>query len=72
MCSSDLGDRLVFTLEEFRLEPFSALCAWEKYTKRLLLMPGEVPRFSFRLAKNEDSLRAARQVVEDYSKVLEA
>ena len=64
--------KLVFTLEEFRLEPFSALCAWEKYTKRLLLMPGEVPRFSFRLAKNEDSLRAARQVVEDYSKVLEA
>ena len=66
------GDRLVFTLDEFRLEPFSALCAQEKYTKRLLLMPGEVPRFSFRLAKNEDPLRAARQVVEDYGKALEA
>ena len=65
------GDRLVFTLDEFRLEPFSALCAQEKYTKRLLLMPGEVPRFSFRLAKGEDPLRAARQVVENYAEALE-
>ncbi len=66
------GDRLVFTLDEFRLEPFSALCAQEKYAKRLLLMPGDAPRFSFRLAKNEDPLRAARHVVEDYAKALEA
>lgn len=65
------GDRLIFTLDEFRLEPFSALCAQEKYTKRLLLMPGEVPRFSFRLAKGEDPLRAARQVVENYAEALE-
>lgn len=64
--------RLIFTLDEFRLEPFSALCARERYKKRLLLMPGEVPRFSLRLAKNEDPLRCARQVVEDYSRVLEA
>ena len=64
--------KLLFTLDEFRLEPFSALCAQEKYSKRLLLMPGEVPRFSFRLAKGEDPLRAARQVVEDYAKALEA
>ena len=63
--------KLLFTLEEFRLEPFSALCAHEKYAKRLLLMPGEVPRFSLRLAKGEDSLRAARQVVGDYAKALE-
>ena len=53
-------------------ETVSALCAQEKYTKRLLLMPGDIPRFSFRLAKNEDPLRAARQVVEDYARVLEA
>ena len=65
------GDKLIFTLDEFRLEPFSALCAQDKYSKRLLLMPGEVPRFSFRLAKNEDPLRAARQVVADYARVLE-
>lgn len=64
--------RLIFTLDEFRLEPFSALCARERYKKRLLLMPGEVPRFSLRLAKNEDPLRCARQVVEEYSRVLEA
>jgi transcription-repair coupling factor (superfamily II helicase) len=71
---SDIAQKngsLVFTLEEFRLEPFSALCAREKYQKRLVLMPGEVPRFSLRLAKNEDPLRAARHVVEDYGKSLE-
>ena len=65
------GDKLVFALEEFHLEPFSALCSREKYAKRLLLMPGDTPRFSFRLAKGEDPLRAARQVVEDYAKLLE-
>ena len=71
---NDLAQRdgkLVFTLDEFRLEPFSALCAQEKYSKRLLLMPGEAPRFSLRLAKGEDPLRAARQLVEDYAKALE-
>ena len=56
------GDRLIFTLDEFRLEPFSALCAQEKYSKRLLLIPGDTPRFSFRLAKGEDPRRAARLV----------
>ena len=65
------GDRLIFTLDEFRLEPFSALCAHEKYSKCLLLIPGDTPRFSFRLAKGEDPLRAARQVVEDYAGSLE-
>ena len=63
--------KLVFSLEEFHLESFSALCVQEKYQKRLLLMPGDVPRFSFRLAKNEDPLRGARQVVRDYAKGLE-
>ena len=66
------GDRLVFALDEFRLEPFSALCAREKYQKRLLLMPGDVPRFSLRLGKTEDPLRIARQLAEDYEKALEA
>ncbi|NBI11911.1 transcription-repair coupling factor [Colidextribacter sp. OB.20] len=71
---SDIAQKsgtLVFSLEEFRLEPFSALCAQEKYSKRLLLIPGDTPRFSLRLAKGEDPLRAARTVVEDYIKVLE-
>ena len=65
------GDKLIFTLDEFQLEPFSSLCAQEKYSRRLLLMPGDIPRFSFRLIRNEDPLRCARQVVEDYAKVLE-
>ncbi len=65
------GDKLLFTLDEFQLEPFSSLCAQEKYSRRLLLMPGDIPRFSFRLIRNEDPLRCARQVVEDYAKVLE-
>ena len=65
-------DKLIFTLDEFQLEPFSALCAQEKYARRVVLIPGEVPRFSFRLAKNEDPLRCARQVVEDYGKLLDA
>ena len=66
------GDRLVFTLDEFHLEPFSALCGQEKYRKRLLLMPGDTPRFSLQLARGEDPLRAARTLVEGYSAALEA
>ena len=64
------GDRLVFALDEFQLEPFSALCGQEKYKKRLLLMPGDTPRFALKLSKGEDSLRAARNVVEAYAAVL--
>ena len=68
---SQKGDKLIFTLEEFSLKPFSELCAQEKYAKRLLLMPGDSPRFSLRLGKNDDPLRAARHLTEDYWKVLE-
>ncbi|NBI67092.1 transcription-repair coupling factor [Pseudoflavonifractor sp. 60] len=64
------GDRLVLTLAEFSLEPFSQLCAQERYAKRLLLMPGDSPRFALRLGKNEDPLRAARHLAEDYAKIL--
>ena len=66
------GEKLVFTLDDFQLEPFSALCGQEKYAKRLVLIPGDSPRFSLRLAKNEDPLRAARHVVEDYARAWEA
>ena len=51
---------------------FSILCAQDGYQKRLLLMSGDTPRFSLRLAKNEDPLRAARKVVEDFAKAMEA
>ena len=64
------GDRLIFTLEEFQLEPFSSLCGMEKYEKRLLLIPGDTPRFSLILGKNENPLRAASGVVEAYAKAL--
>ena len=43
--------QLVFTLARFSLEQFSALCAMDRYQNRLLLTPGEVPRFTFRLQK---------------------
>ncbi len=59
--------QLVFTLARFSLEQFSALCAMDRYQNRLLLTPGEVPRFTFRLKKGEDALRAARQVVDDFA-----
>ena len=64
------GGKLVFTLEEFHLEPFSALCAQEKYRKRLVLMPGDTPRFSLRLDQGEDPLRCARNLVQAYERVL--
>ena len=43
--------QLIFTLEQFRLEPFSLLCGGERYRNRLLLIPGDVPRFTLRLRK---------------------
>ena len=39
----------------------------DRYQNRLLLTPGEVPRFTFRLKKGEDALRDARQVVDDFA-----
>lgn len=53
------------------MEPFSRLCALEKYQKRLVLIPGDIPRFSLALGKGEDALRAARAVVEAYANALE-
>ena len=38
----------------------------EKYKNRLLLTPGDVPRFTFRLRKGEDPLRLAQALVADY------
>ena len=64
------GGKLVFTLEEFQLEPFSQLCALEKYQKKLLLIPGDTPRFSLALGKEENPLRAASSLVEAYARAL--
>ena len=65
------GNRLVFTLEEFQLEPFSALCGQKDYENRLLLIPGDTPRFSLTLKKDENPLRAASGVVDAYAAVLQ-
>ena len=67
---SQKGNRLVFTLDEFHLEPFSALCAMEKYQKRMVLIPGDIPRFSLTLGKEDNPLRAASGVVEAYAGLL--
>ena len=61
---SQKNGQLVFTLGRFSLEQFSGLCGMEKYKNRLLLTPGDVPRFTFRLRKGEDPLRAAQALVE--------
>ena len=58
--------QLVFTLSQFNLEQFSELCGVEKYQNRLLLTPGDVPRFTLRLRKGDDPLRTAQALVEDY------
>ena len=65
------GNKLVFTLEEFQLKPFSALCGLDKYKKRLVLIPGDTPRFSLAVGKGEDPLRAASGVVDAYARALE-
>ena len=57
----------MFTLGRFSLEQFSQLCGMEKYKNRLLLTPGDVPRFTFRLRKGDDPLRAAQALVADYA-----
>ena len=66
------GGKLIFTLEEFQLEAFSRLCGQDRYQKRLVLIPGDVPRFSLSVGKSEDPLRAASGVVEAYARALEA
>ena len=63
---SQKNGQLVFTLGRFSLEQFSGLCGMEKYKNRLLLTPGDVPRFTFRLRKGEDPLRLAQALVADY------
>ena len=64
---SQKNGQLVFTLGRFSLEQFSGLCGMEKYKNRLLLTPGDVPRFTFRLRKGEDPLRLAQALVADYA-----
>ena len=63
--------QLLFTLAQFSLEPFSLLCQNPRYVNRLVLTPGDLPRFSLRLRANDDPLRTAQNLVEDFSKAVE-
>ena len=54
--------QLVFTLDQFNLEQFSALCADPKFKDRLLLIPGDVPRFTLRLRSGDCLLYTSRCV----------
>ena len=54
---------LVFTLDHFELEPFSKLCADPKFKDRLLLLPGDVPRFTLRLRSGDEPLRTAQALI---------
>ena len=60
------GNQLAFTLGEFSLEAFSALCAMPKFKDRLLLIPGDTPKFTLRLRAGDDPLRTAQAMVEAY------
>ena len=60
------GNQLAFTLGEFSLEAFSALCAMPKFKDRLLLIPGDTPKFTLRLRAGDDPLRTAQALVEAY------
>ena len=62
---------LLLTLSSFDLRQVSALCAGERYKGRLLFSAGEKPYLSLKLKKGEDTLRAARQLVEDYAAEVE-
>ena len=59
--------QLVFTLDQFDLERFSALCADPKFKDRLLLIPGDVPRFTLRLRSGDEPLRTAQALIGAFS-----
>ena len=63
---SQKGDsvRLVLS-EQFRPEAVIALCALEKYRRRLTLSGGTPAALTLRLAKNADSLECVRELVDD-------
>ena len=39
----------------------------DRYQNRLLLKPGDTPRFTLRLRKDDDALRCARTLAADYA-----
>ncbi len=64
---SQKGTNLNFLLSEFDLQRVSALCGDTKYRGRLLFSAGEKPYLALRLRKDEDILKLAQKLMEDYS-----
>ncbi len=68
---SQKSGQLVLTLSRFDLAQFSRLCSLERYKNRLRLLPGDVAKFTLRLKKDENPLRAAQTLVDDYARAAE-
>ncbi|NLF35215.1 MAG: transcription-repair coupling factor, partial [Clostridiales bacterium] len=64
---SQKGNNLNVYLPAPDLQRVSSLCGQARYRSRLLFSAGEVPYLALRLQKNEDVLRAGRQLVADYA-----
>lgn len=62
------GGALIFTLDQFGLEPIAALVG--QYPGRMLFSPGDKPALTLKLKKGEDPLRASAQAVERYAALL--
>ena len=58
---------LLLSIPQFDLKRISDLCAQTRYKGRLLFSPGEKPYLSLHLRKEEDVLKAARKLVEEYA-----
>ena len=61
------GENLLLTIPEFDFEKVVELCSREKYKKRLVLLPGDIPRISLKLGKGESGLKAAKTLIEEYA-----
>ena len=59
---------LTLTLEKFDPEPVSALCAL--FSGRMTMTFGEKAGLAVKLRKNEDTLRLAGKIVEEYGKLV--
>ena len=61
------GGEITFVLAKLDLPRLSRLCALERWKGRLLLLPGEKPALSLKLAKGEDPLRLCQRLLDDYA-----
>ena len=50
-------------------EKLLTLCARKEYEKRLSILPGDVIRLKLGLAQNESPMKAAKMLIEAYSKI---